>query len=127
LNDWQNLLQNGSEPIFRQRLKEVRTLMDAVNNGGWAISNKYQHYNAEVGPVLGGMVFAEKFFGASNNFDMAGENLPPAITQKTLTFLLPMRDSYEQGVGGLRQWMSDTSSRARETTERFRRVAQKGD
>jgi hypothetical protein len=47
--------------------------MESVNNGGWAISNKYQHYNNEVGPVLGGMVFAEKFFGASNNFDMAGE------------------------------------------------------
>jgi hypothetical protein len=127
LKEWQSILLNGGEPAFRQRLKEVRELTEALIKEGWAISDKYQHYNSEIGPVLGGMAFSGKFFAASSNFESAGENLPPVISEKTLSLLMPARDAYQQATAGLQQWMMDTSFRAHSTTEKFRLIADKAE
>jgi hypothetical protein len=125
LKQWSQLLLEKGEPEFRAALKAVRLKMEAVNNDAWAISNKYQHYNSEIAPILAGVSFAEKFFGASNRFVEAGQNLPPVIDSKTLTFMIPMRDEYQAGVESMQAWMGQTFDRNRVATDRFRLLPHK--
>lgn len=125
IRQWHSLLLQGGEPTFRLALKTVRLQMEEVSNGAWAISNKYQHYNREIAPILNGVSFAETFFGASNKFVEAGQNLPTAIDAKTLTFMTPTRDAYEASLDTVQQWISETYDRNREATERFRLMAHK--
>lgn len=120
IRSWHDLLLQKGEPAFRAALKAVRLQVEDVNNSAWAISNKYQHYNSEIGPILGGASFAERFFGASNRFAEAAQNLPQQIDVRTLTFMTPTRDEYEQHVGTFQQWISDTYDRNKLATERFR-------
>jgi hypothetical protein len=119
---WYQLFLKQGEPAFRAALQAVRLQMEDVNNSAWAISNKYQHYNSEIAPILDGIAFAGSFFGASNKFAEAGQNLPQQIDAKTLTFMTPMRDEYEMNIGIFQQWISDTYDRNKTATERFRSV-----
>jgi hypothetical protein len=125
LSEWDQILLRDGEPAFRVRLNQVRLKVEAAVNGAWAISNKNPHYVSDIAPVLGGVAFAEKFFAASDKFAEAGQNLPPTIDTRTLTFLKPMRDEYQVGVEGLKKWMAETYDKARATTEHFRVMPQK--
>jgi hypothetical protein len=122
LRIWNSTLGENKQTEFRDELKRVRLMFEEVNNGGWSISNKYQHYNTELGPILGGMSFAEKYFGASNRFVDALDSLPPVIDARTLNLLLPMRNEYHAALEVFKQWVAETYDRARAATDRFRRI-----
>lgn len=125
IKQWDSELLNKGEPAFRGRLKAVRLQVEAVASEAWAISNRYQHYNDVLAPVIAGVRFQGRFDTASRDFASAGEKLPGVIDQRTLTFLLPMRNEYQEALEAYKQWMSDVDIERVKVTQRFRTIAQK--
>jgi len=122
---WNEIILSQGDEAARLQLNAIRIQVQNLTDEGWSISNKYSHYNKEIGPVLGGMAFSEKFLSSIERFHRALESLPQNIDRRALTLLEPMRLEYQAGIGLLQKWMNDTYDRDRVATEQFRSMAQK--
>lgn len=121
---WNDIIRDQGEGAARVKLKEVRVGLKSIAEQGWAISNKYTHYNDQIGPILGGMNFSERAEHGIDRFNRAIEKLRPDADQGTISLLEAVRPDYQTGLVLFQQWISETHDKNRAATEKFRHMKQ---
>jgi hypothetical protein len=124
---WNEIILAQGNEAARLKLQEIRTGVKSITEQGWAISNKYSHYNKALAPILVGMSFSEKFLANIDSFNRAIEKLRPDVDSGTLSLLEPVRSEYQSGIGTFQTWISGTWDRNGAATSRFRSVTTKAD
>jgi hypothetical protein len=124
---WNQIILGQGSETARLKLKEITTGVKSITAQGWAISNKYSHYNKELAPILSGMSFSEKFLVNIDSFNRAIEKLRPDVDSGTISLLEPVRSEYQSGIVAFQAWISGTWERNDAATSRFRSVAAKPD
>jgi hypothetical protein len=119
--NWSTDIPSGPS-AFRGELKKAKVKIQEVTDAGWAISNKYQHYNDIIAPVLGGMSYSEKFVQASNELSDAIGSIPEPFNIP-MKLLEPAIREYHTKLVAFENWVSETHTKAASETNRFRSAA----
>jgi hypothetical protein len=124
---WNQIILDQGSGVARVKLKEIKIATKSITDQGWAISNKYSHYNKELAPILSGMSYSEKFSTNIESFNRAIEKLRPDVDPGTLSLLEPVRTEYQAGLTAFQAWISGTWERNEAATGRFRTLAIRAD